>query len=297
MRREYESFFRDGGYRLMKLLVIKAEQASVNGGEYFDVNTLIRLQNGAMTAQELAWRREAILTESIIGIYELDDAIRSVLDSLPRDWGMVVEAYYGRGSHRKENGTPIRKKTAESALSAACRGIEEYMGPYNFRYSGLIWVRKLGYYLEEADFVGDYLSDSQLMKAADSMKLFRDSQEGLIYDEALEEFCEKSGYDRERYDSCWGEEILASDIAIRQEVRDEQQLSILEDRVSEGRSSVLIDRMFDMSCTLAAIREYLPEKYEKIMNFHWTRKEDRLRELFREMAAMMKASEELYDYY
>ena len=46
MKQEYEDFFRGGGFRLMRLLVIKAEMVPERKRENLDVVTLMRLLHG-----------------------------------------------------------------------------------------------------------------------------------------------------------------------------------------------------------------------------------------------------------
>ena len=49
LKEKYAAFFREGGYRLMKLLVVKAEIEVDVEAEDLDVVGLMRLQNGVYT--------------------------------------------------------------------------------------------------------------------------------------------------------------------------------------------------------------------------------------------------------
>ena len=72
---EYEEFFREGGYRLMKLLVIKAElEIDVEAAD-LDVVGLMRLQNGLYSQQDFIRCRAADEISRISDIYDLDTAL------------------------------------------------------------------------------------------------------------------------------------------------------------------------------------------------------------------------------
>ena len=52
LKDEYAAFFREGGYRIMRLLVIKAEIEVDVEAKAMDVVGLMRLQKGGDTEQE-----------------------------------------------------------------------------------------------------------------------------------------------------------------------------------------------------------------------------------------------------
>ena len=54
--REYEAFFRNGGYRLMRLMATKALLEPSADGRLMDVNSLVRLQYGYDAGDEYAAR-------------------------------------------------------------------------------------------------------------------------------------------------------------------------------------------------------------------------------------------------
>lgn len=308
VKSEYELFFRNGGYRLMKLLVLKAEAQPDGDRDSFDVVSLMRLQRCCDDSGWYSGARTQRNAEAIWDIYTLDQALTQLLGCLPWGWGEVIDLYFGRGIKTKPNGVQIRKKGAENALMGACRAIENnglrhlYGKFYNFTGQGIHVIRKIMSYLEQASVCGADVSDSWLMRAVTSMKLFRDSRQGIIYIDALEEFCERIGIgdrrntwtdDSETYwEDTIGAEELADEILIRGETWDGQQMTKLESKVYGGRSSELIDRMYDVYAIMYAISQYLPDKYEQMMSFHWTRKNEKLISLFLEMAAMLVASDQ-----
>ncbi|MBR0455937.1 MAG: hypothetical protein IJJ01_04655 [Firmicutes bacterium] len=308
VKSEYELFFRNGGYRLMKLLVLKAEAQPDGDRDSFDVVSLMRLQRCCDDSDWYSRARTQRNAGAIWDIYELDLALTQLLDCLPWGWGEVIDLYFGRGIKTKTNGVKIRKKGAENALMGACRAIENnglnfrYGNLYSFTGDGIHVIRKIMSYLEQASAVGTDASESWLMRAVTSMKLFRDSRQGIIYIDALEEFCERVGVGDRRNTSIDGREMywedtigteeLADEILIRGESWDGQQMTRLESKVYGGRSSELIDRMYDVYAIMYAISQYLPDKYEQMMSFHWTRKNEKLISLFLEMAAMLVASDQ-----
>ncbi len=307
--REYEAFFRNGGYRLMRLMATKALLEPSADGRFMDVNSLVRLQYGYDAGDEYAARMKYRSLRRITDIYNLDRALHLLLLDLPRNWEEVIDKRFGRNKKVRDDGTRIRKSTAESALAAAIRKIEGlsnenvlYYYSYDFASEGLYTVRKLMSYLDQAADIGYDVSESMLMKAVLSMKLFRKSTQGILYNDALQEFQERSqwnGLGSAGYAPETGKfriDELETDILIREEVDDGQQLTGLERKVRKGRSSILIDRMYEMYGIMEAIREYLPDKYERIMSFHWTHSEEKLTELFLEVAAMLAVSEDRAKY-
>ena len=299
LREEYEAFFRNGGYRLMRLLVIKAELEVDASAEDLDVVALMRLQNGFYTEQEYIRRRAAEEICRIHDIYDLDAALGAVLIRLPFHWGDVIEARYGRCVRTKGSGTGIRKRTAENALAGATREIERkcreengWPYTYDFAIDGLPAVRKIMSFLEEAEKTGTDGTARLLKKAEASMKLFRNGERGILYNESLQEFSEKSGRAAESYAGSDGRRELIADMFIQQEAGGGQSLSGIESKVGEGRSSFLIDWMYEIYSIMTAVRCYMPDKYERIMSFHRTRNEEKRKELFLEVAAMIAAIED-----
>lgn len=298
LQEEYKEFFREGGYRLMRLLVIKAEfEVDVEGND-LNVVGLMRLQNGSYTEQDYIRWRAADEICRINDIYDLDSALHVLLRELPFNWGEVIEGKYGRCIRTKGSGTGIRKRTAENALAGAVRAIEKrrcggdwWYGEYDFAAEGLPAVRKIMSFIRQASATGEDPSRSFLMKAVSSMKLFRNGQRGIIYNDSLQEFCEKTGRPPGLYAGSAGRNDLISDMLIQQEVGSGQALSGIESKVGEGRSSVLIDWMYEIYSIMTAVRLYMPDKYERIMSFHWTKSEEKLKELFLEVAAMIAAIE------
>jgi len=292
LRREYEAFFRGGGYRLMRLLVLKAEQKPETDRACLDVVALMRLQHSGETAEE--WIRKQRETEisRVSDVYGLDLALRDVLDGLPRGWGMIVDRCFGRGVKTRASGTGIRKRTAENALSGACRAIAEHNGRYDFASEGLAAAGKVMSYLAAASEIGEDISDSFLMRAVTGMKLFRNSREGILYTDSLEEFCERSGARPWTETGAVRMEDVAAGLLIRENLHDGQHRTGLERKVQEGRSSVLIERMYEIYSIMASVKEYLPDKYERIMSFHWTKNQEKLTELFLETAALLAAAQD-----
>ena len=165
----------------------------------------------------------------------------------------------------------------------ACAGNREEMGIYLFPGEHLL--------LQEAAAKGEDGSPTLLMKAVSSMKLFRNGKKGIIYNESLQEFCEKTGRPAEGYAGASGRNELIADMFIMQEAGTGQGLSGIESKVGEGRSSILIDWMYEIYSIMTAVRRYMPDKYERIMSFHWTKSEEKLKDLFLEVAAMIAAIE------
>ena len=299
LKEEYTAFFRDGGYRLMRLLVIKAElEVEVEGAD-LDVVGLMRLQNGSCTEQEYVRCRATDEIFRIRDIYDLDAALGALLISLPHNWGKVIEGKYGKCVRTKGSGTGIRKRTAENALAGAVRAIEKvccggdwWYGKYDFAAEGLPVVRKMLSLLQEATTTGRDGSPTLLVKAVSSMKLFRNGKKGIIYNESLQEFCEKTGQTAGDYAGAAGRNELIADMFIMQEAGSGQALSGIENKVGEGRSSILIDWMYEIYSIMTAVRCYMPDKYERIMSFHWTKSEEKLKDLFLEVAAMIAAIED-----
>ncbi len=309
MEREYEAFFRNGGYRLMKLITTRAFMEPPVNGRFMDVTSLVRLQNGYDAGSEYTASSRYQRLHRIEDICKLDRALHMLLLDLPRNWEEVIDKRFGRNKKIRDDGTRIRKSTAESALASAIRKIErnnkgntKRLYDYDFTTEGLYTVRKIMSYLHRAADIGYDISESMLMKAVTSMKLFRNSRQGILYTDALEEFQERlywNGLRNAGYASEFGEvriDEIETDILIREEVDDGQQLTGLESKVRKGRSSILIDRMYEMYGIMEAIKEYLPDKYERIMSFHWTHSEEKLTELFLEVAAMLIVSEETSGY-
>ncbi len=297
LKEEYAAFFREGGYRLMRLLVIKAEIEVDVEAKDLDVVGLMRLQNGGYTEQEYVRCRATEEIRRIKEIYDLDAALGALLISLPHNWGKVIEGKYGRCVRTKGSGTGIRKRTAENALAGAVRAIEkvccgeDWWYAYDFAAEGLPVVRKIMSLLQEATATGRDGSPTLLMKAVSSMKLFRKGKKGIIYNESLQEFCEKTGRAAGGYAGSAGRNELIADMFIMQEAGTGQALSGIENKVGEGRSSILIDWMYEIYSIMTAVRFYMPDKYERIMSFHWTKSEEKLKELFLEVAAMIAAIE------
>lgn len=298
MQEEYEAFFREGGYRLMRLLVIKAElEVDVRGAD-LDVVGLKRLQNDCCTEREFTRRRAADEIHSIKDIYDLDMALHALLCGLPHNWGEVIDSRFGRCVKTRGSGTGIRKRTAENALAGAvraigksCRGGEWWYEEYDFAAEGLAAVRKIMSLLQEAAATGEDGSPALLMKAVSSMKLFRNGQRGIIYNESLQEFCDRTGRAADGYAGSAGRNELIADMFIMQEAGGSRALSGIESKVGEGRSSILIDWMYEIYSIMTAVMQYMPDKYERIMSFHWTKSGEKLQELFLEVAAMIAASE------
>ena len=122
--REYEAFFRNGGYRLMRLMATKALLEPSADGRFMDVNSLVRLQYGYDAGDEYAARMKYRSLRRITDIYNLDRALHLLLLDLPRNWEEVIDKRFGRNKKVRDDGTRIRKSTAESALAAAIRKIE-----------------------------------------------------------------------------------------------------------------------------------------------------------------------------
>jgi len=298
LKEEYAAFFREGGYRLMKLLVVKAEIEVDVEAEDLDVVGLMRLQNGVYTEQAYIRWRAADEICKINDIYDLDNALFVLLRGLPHNWGEVIDNKFGRCIKSRGNGTGIRKRTAENALAGTLRAIEKWCdegnwwyGEYDFAAEGLPVVRKIMSFLKEAAAKGEDGSPTLLMKAVSSMKLFRNGKKGIIYNESLQEFCEKTGRPAEGYAGASGRNELIADMFIMQEAGTGQGLSGIESKVGEGRSSILIDWMYEIYSIMTAVRRYMPDKYERIMSFHWTKSEEKLKDLFLEVAAMIAAIE------
>ncbi len=298
LKEEYAAFFREGGYRLMRLLVIKAEFEVEIGVVDLDVVGLMRLQNGGCTDRDYIRYRAADEICRINDIYDLDSALHVLLQTLPFNWGEVIDGKYGRCVKTKGSGTGIRKRTAENALAGAVRAIEKrrsggdwWYGEYDFVAEGLPVVRKIMSFLEKAAAKGEDGSPTLLMKAVSSMKLFRNGKRGIIYNESLHEFCEKTGRPVGGYAGASGRNELIADMFIMQEAGTGQALSGIENKVGEGRSSILIDWMYEIYSIMTAVRCYMPDKYERIMSFHWTKSEEKLKDLFLEVAAMIAAIE------
>ena len=296
---EYEEFFREGGYRLMKLLVIKAElEIDVEAAD-LDVVGLMRLQNGLYSQQDFIRCRAADEISRISDIYDLDAALHRLLCELPYGWGKIIDNRFGKCVKTRGSGTGVRKRTAENALTGAVRAIsrrcaerESLHDDYDYVSEGLPAVRKIMSFIREASEIGEDVSQSQLMKAVSSMKLFRNGQRGILYNDSLQEFCEISGREADCYTGSAGRDKLISDMFILREVGNGQAPSGIESKVDEGRSSVLIDRMYEIYSIMAAISTYMPDKYERIMSFHWTKSNEKLRNLFLEVAAMIAAIED-----
>ena len=275
----------------MRLLVIKAEMVPERKRENLDVVTLMRLLHGDARAGE--YERERALKEiaAISDIYDLDAALTDLMDALPRNWGQILEMHFGRGVRTRASGKGLRKRTVENALAGICREIMNCSRGYDFQNEGLPAVRKIMSYIEQASDSGNDSSDSLLQRAVSGVKLFRNGEYGIMYGDALEEFCERTNNEPYNYAADSGTEMIISDIFVRDQVRDMQQRSKLESKVREGQSCVLIERMYEMYCIMESMKQFLPDKYEKIMAFRWTGSGERRKELFWEIAALIAASE------
>ena len=123
---QYKEFYQNGGYRIARLIIDKMERKYSETEEEYSFLALIKWKYaGSKTYEEYESSLKSASEEYFKPLCEFIALLRTVMDSLPRNWGNILDKRYYHEIKTHSNSEQFRKRTVENALLGLCNAIAD----------------------------------------------------------------------------------------------------------------------------------------------------------------------------